>query len=353
MYYYRVLGVERTAPQNEIKKAYHRLARKFHPDTNGGHPLAEQRFRLIAEAYTVLGDDEQRRAYDRFGQGALVRGGSKPGVIGGMERLVSTLGTIVETRLRRAPRRGKDRRTAVTVSLSEACLGVRTSVEVPVRERCPACRGSRAAAGTRPEPCHVCEGSGETRRDSLLSAAEPCVFCQGLGLVAVTPCPACDGVGEVSGARLVPVEVPPAVDPGRRLVLRGFGEPGENGGEPGDLFVEVKVTPHPLLVRDGWDLHCTLPLTLREAVEGAEVSVPALEGAPVRVRVPSGARSGQILRLRGRGVPRPTGAGDLLLRLEIETPTIASAEARDALARLDATSRHPLREAYERELGRR
>ena len=349
-YYYRLLGVDRTAGPSEIKKAYHRLARKFHPDTNGGHPLAEQRFRLIAEAYTVLGDDEQRRAYDRFGPTALVRGGNRPGVIGGMERLVSSLGGIVEARLRRAPRRGKDRRTAVTVTLAEACNGVRAFVDVPFRERCGVCNGTRATPGTVAEACHVCNGTGEARRDSVLAASEPCVFCQGQGVVAIRPCVACDGSGEATVSRRVPVDVPPAVEPGRRLVLRGFGENGENGGDVGDLFVEIKIEPHALLVREGWDLLCTIPLTLREAIEGAEVSVPTLSGAPVRVRVPAGVRSGHTLRLRGRGVPRQTGAGDLLLRLELETPVLATREAHAALAELDRTARHPLREAYEREL---
>lgn len=348
--YYRILGVERQAGAADIKSAYRRLARKFHPDYNKGHTLAEARFRLLAEAYDVLSDGDRRQRYDRYGQAALVRGGGRGGVVGGVERFVSNLESIVEARLKRVPRRGEDRRRVLAISLADACHGTTTTVEIERRGTCERCSGSRAEPGTETERCHVCTGAGEIRRGgSLLGVSEPCSFCQGFGVIALRPCSGCDGDGERVTTIGVPVEIPPGVERGRRLVLRGRGEPGVNGAEAGDLFLELKITTHSLLVREGYDLHCTVPIRLSEALFGATLDVPLLKGDVVRIKVPPGAASGQTMRLRGRGAPRRTGvAGDLLVHLEVETPQTRDPEVAALLERLDRMSRYPRREAYER-----
>ncbi len=348
--YYQSRGVPGSASQAEIKSAYRQLARKFHPDHNEGHPLAEQRFRLLAEAWEVLQNDATRQKYDRFGDAALVKRGrpDKGGVVGGVERFVSNLERIVEARLKQVPRRGEDRRRVLEVSLEDAVYGARLPVEVTRRERCGDCRGQGAAGGTGLETCHVCDGKGRFKRGTLLRAIEACQFCQGAGTIALTPCVPCQGLGEHDVTRELTAEVPVGVEAGRRLVLRGYGTPGTNGAPAGDLFLEISVRAHRVLTRDGYDLRCTVPIRLLEAVRGGTVTVPLLRGERVTIRIPKRSSSGQTLRLKGRGAPKPDGsAGDLLARVEIETPELASKEALALLEQLDAVSRHPKREAWE------
>ena len=351
--YYRLLGVERTATPEEIKRAYRRLARKFHPDTNSGHPLAEQRFRLIAEAYGVLSDDHQRTAYDRYGVAALVRR-PRPGFAGGVERFISTVGELVESRTRRQPRRGQDTHRDLEVSLADACLGARHTLRVTREGPCTRCGGGGATPGSEMEVCHVCDGRGDTRRDALLPITERCPFCRGDGRVALSPCDPCGGQGRALQAVPLSIDVPPGVETGRSLLVRGYGEAGANGGPDGDLYVRIAVAPHPLLERRGADLHCEIPLTLTEAVLGGEVPVPLLSGNTVQIRVAPGARSGQTLRVRARGAPRPDGSrGDLFVRLRVDTPMLSSdrSTAVAALHALETHTSYPEREAYERRLG--
>ena len=346
--YYRILGVARTANPDEIKKAYRRLARKFHPDHNGGHALAEERFRLVAEAYEVLTDSESRSAYDRYGSQGLVRGRNRPGVVGGVERFVANLESIVESRLKATRKRGDDRRRIVTVTLDDICQASSVTIDVERVEQCRACSGSRAAPGTQNERCHVCEGDGRLKRGTLLKAADLCPFCQGVGVIAVTPCSECHGAGELKVQRSHEVEIPRGVESGRRLVLRGHGAPGENGGASGDLFLEIKVEKHALLTREGVDVHCTVPVSLTEAVMGGQVDVPVPGGPPIAIKVPRGTTSGQTLRLQKRGLPHAGGErGDLWVRLEIETPKLNKAGLA-ALAALDEHSKHPRRAAYDK-----
>jgi molecular chaperone DnaJ len=349
--YYRLLGVEEDAGQADIKSAYRRLARKFHPDHNEGHPTAERRFRLIAEAYQVLSDEEKRATYDRYGEQALVQGSTRSGVVGGVERFVSSLGTLIEERMKRQPQRGDDCRMDVNIDLGESCFGTSVEVEVLRRITCPTCNGNRGMPGSPAETCHVCQGQGQLRRSSLIPLSDPCVFCEGLGRVAIQPCAECDGDGEITSPQPISVEVPAMVENGRRLVLRGYGESGINGGDDGDLFIAIQVASHPLLTRDVRDLHCTVPIRLSEATLGSTVLVPILNGAPVRIKVPSGAQNGQTLILKGRGLEPPGNkAGDYYVHLEIEMPKIEQKKAQAALEALEKVASYPRRDQYDREL---
>lgn len=349
--YYKILGVGPGATTSEIKKSYHSLARKFHPDHNDGHPLAQHRFRLLAEAYKVLGDDEARASYDKYGASALARRG--PGVVGGLERFVSNLESFVDARMKSVPKRGEDRRRVMPVTLQQACFGGTAVVDVHRRQKCTSCHGNGAQPGTGLEPCHVCAGQGQFKQGGgLLATQQACPFCQGVGRIAPSPCVQCDGLGEEDATIEVQITVPRGVRTGRRLVLRGHGEPGANGGKDGDLYIELAVEEHPLLARDGHDLRCSVPISFVEAVAGGTAQVPTIEGDVVRIRIPPGSQSGQSLRLPGRGAPSPQGdRGDLFVTLEVETPVVAPDAARDVLERLEQMGVHPRRARYLKALG--
>ena len=350
--FYRLLGVRDGADPGEIKSAYRALARKYHPDHNSGHPLSERRFRLLAEAYEVLSDAEQREKYDRYGKVALTKRGDQPGFVGGVQRLLTNVEQAIDARRKGQKRRGDDRRLPLEVSLAHAVFGTTIAISVVRTGTCDLCKGNGADPGTGVEACHVCDSRGSIREGTgLLAVDTPCSFCDARGKVALSPCGACVGVGIRERTLEVPVTVPPAAKTGRRLVLRGYGPSGVNGGEAGDLFVELTIKNHPLIERDGDDLRCAVPITITEAVLGGEAVVPLLEGGAVAVRIPPGTRSGQFLRLRGRGGPTEKGArGDVLVRLDIETPVVDSHVARELLTRLDQVSIHPLRASYVRAL---
>lgn len=351
--YYRILGVARTAEKAEIKAAYRRLARKFHPDLHGGHELAETRFRMLAEAWEVLGDESNRDTFDKYGSQALTPRGRRAGsgVLGNVQRFVSNLESIVESRLAAVPHRGQDRRRIVQIRLSQACLGARLEIEVPNIGRCGSCHGSGAGDGSARERCHVCEGKGTLTRGAVITATDDCPFCQGRRVVALEPCEDCAGAGEVTGTHGIAVDIPPGVQRGRRLVLRGRGEPGHNGGEAGDLYLELELVEHALLTREGFDLRCVVPIRLSEALVGSTIRVPVLDGEPARIRVPAGAQSGMTLRLRDRGAPKPGGGqGDLLVTVQVETPALPDPAAVELLDRLEAAGTFRMRDAYESEL---
>lgn len=350
--FYRLLGVKADADSAAIKSAYRALARKYHPDYNGGHVLAERRFRMLAEAYDVLSDDAKRAKYDRYGATALTRQGDLPGFAGSLQRLAKNLESTLESRLKQVRRRGNDKRLSLPITLKEAVFGGQRQVSVVRHGRCTACQGSGAESGSPIDTCHVCDGRGALREGTgLLAREEPCTFCDARGKVALRPCLPCEGAGERETTLELPVTIPPAAHPGRRLVLRGHGEPGQAGGEAGDLFVELSIEQHPLFDREGTDLRVSVPITITEAVLGGQADVPLLDGGAVTVRIPPGTRSGQSLRLRGRGGPLDKGGrGDLLVRLEVETPVVDASVAADLLERLDQVSIHPLRGAYRRAL---
>jgi len=354
--YYRILGVSKDATQSDIAKAYRRLARENHPDAKPGDAAAESRFKEVSEAYSVLSNAEKRKEYDDVrrlvGSGAF--GGGGPGgfsggfpgggVAGGFD-LGDIFGQVFRNggngagggfggprQTRRAARpRGRDLETTMTLSFADAMAGVTTTLRVSGQATCRTCRGSGAAPGTSPVTCQVCGGSGViASNQGLFSFSEPCDACGGTGRQIPTPCPTCHGTGTEDRPREIRARIPAGVKDGARIRLAGRGEGAPAGGEPGDLFVNVKVEPHPLFGRRGDDLTLTVPITYGEAVLGTRLTVPTLDG-PVTLRVPPGTPSGKTLRVRGRGAPAGRGRGDLLVTVELVVPRNLTKTQRKAL----------------------
>lgn len=352
--YYRMLGVNRTAESEAIKKAYHQLARKYHPDHHNGHPKAQDRFRLIAEAYGVLSDPEKRKNYDRFGAAGLVRTGSDGGMAEKMGRLVSELGTMLEARIKKGPKRGQDRRVSLEITLEEVFTGATKEISVPARIVCEECKGARIQTGGTLETCHVCDGKGRVRGSRPLPFNEPCIFCDAQGSVAIQTCTECDGSGEQDSVKAHSVEVPPVVQDGRCLVLRGYGESGQEGGDDGDLFVEIHVCDDPWRTREGLDIHSTVPIQLSEAIHGGEIDVPTLDGRTIRVKIPQGVQSGKTMRLKGRGLVLSDSkkSGDLFIHLRVEVPKV-SKKGQQSLDQLEKDSAYQQCDAYRQAMKKR
>ncbi|MET7960042.1 molecular chaperone DnaJ [Micromonospora zamorensis] len=360
--FYAVLGVDKAASADDIKKAYRKVARESHPDHNPGDPKAEERFKAASEAYNVLSDTGRRREYDEmrslFGSGAFrrsARGGGQPGGMpfdvsdmfggagggdrrfggAGFQDLFSSIftgGQAGGQAAQRGPARGRDVETEVALDFGDAVRGVTLPLTLRAPGVCETCHGNGAKPGTQPRTCTVCHGAGVTTRDQgAFSFSEPCRNCQGVGTVVEEKCPECHGSGGVTKTRTMNVRFPAGVADGQRIRLAGRGEPGERGGPAGDLFVHVKVRPDELFGRTGDDLTLTVPVTFAEAVLGTDLRVPTLDGA-VTLRVPPGTPSGRVLRARGKGVVRRDGqAGDLLVTLDVVVPARLSDEARAAL----------------------
>ncbi|MGW5556580.1 molecular chaperone DnaJ [Micromonospora sp. NPDC003944] len=360
--FYAVLGVDKAASADDIKKAYRKVARESHPDHNPGDPKAEERFKAASEAHHVLSDSSRRREYDEmrslFGSGAFrrnARGGGQPGGVpfdvsdmfgggaGGDRRFggtgfqdlfssIFTGGQAGGQAAARGPARGRDVETEVALDFGDAVRGVTLPLTLRAPGVCDTCHGNGAKPGTQPRTCQVCHGAGvTTRNQGSFSFSEPCRNCQGVGTVVEEKCPECHGSGGVTKTRTMNVRFPAGVADGQRIRLAGRGEPGERGGPAGDLFVQVKVRPDELFGRTGDDLTLTVPVTFAEAVLGTDLRVPTLDGA-VTLRVPPGTPSGRVLRARGKGVVRRDGqAGDLLVTLDVVVPARLSDEARTAL----------------------
>ncbi|MBX6390034.1 MAG: molecular chaperone DnaJ [Frankia sp.] len=359
--YYAALGVPKDAPAADIKKAYRKLARELHPDKNPGDPKAEARFKEISEAYDVLSDERRRREYDEAR--ALFKSGRFPGAGGGpgdfgpgfgtgygpsgfAEDPFGGLGGIFDNLFQRAspgraPRRGQDIETEVTIPFEKALTGLEATVRIPGAATCPTCNGTAARRGTAPRTCPICRGLGViSRSQGGFALSEPCRECRGKGSIIDHPCPDCHGTGRRE--REQRIRIPAGVADGQRLKVRGRGSPGERGGPPGDLEVLVRVQPHPVFGREGHNLTITLPVTFTEATLGASVRVPTLDGAPLTVKVPPGTSSGRRLRAKGRGVPKPGGGnGDLIVTVEVTVPKPSelSPKARTALQEFAAA--HP------------
>ena len=358
--YYKTLGVPKDAKADEIKKAYRKLARQYHPDANKGDTAAEDRFKEISEAYDVLSDTKRRAEYDEartlFGSGGGFRapGGGTGGAGvpfdigdvfgGGAGGLGDVLGGLFGNRTggtRTAPRRGADVESTVTLSFDDAVRGVTLPLRMASEHACPTCRGTGGRDGALPTSCPVCHGTGQTSRNQGgFAFAEPCRECRGRGLVVDDPCPDCRGSGRAMGQRTLTVRIPAGVKDGQRIRLKGKGGPGERGGPAGDLFVVVQVTPHRLFGRSGDNLTLTVPVSFAEAALGAEVTVPTLDGGPVTLRLPSGTANGRTFRVRGKGAARKDGTrGDLLVTVQVAVPTKLAPEARSAVeAFRDATA---------------
>ena len=348
--YYQVLGVNRQAGAEEIKKAYRRLALQWHPDRNPSNKHeAEERFKEITEAYTVLADPQKRTAYDRYGHAGL---GAQPfadfdetifadfeDLFGGFFNLEDLFGLGGGRRHRARVRRGSDLRYDMEISFEEAARGLTTKIKVPRRESCPSCRGSGARPGTGPTSCGACQGRGQLRyQQGFFTVTRTCPQCQGTGQVVRDPCPECSGSGQLQRERTLEIKIPAGVDTGTRLRIAGEGEAGGQGGPAGDLYVVLHVQEHPLFERRENTLYCSVPITFPQAALGAEIRVPTLDGEE-RIKIPSGTQSGTIIRLKGKGFPNLNGGGrgDLLVELNVVTPKKLSREQRRLIEQLAET----------------
>jgi molecular chaperone DnaJ len=344
--YYQVLGVPSNATQKEITRAYRRLAKQYHPDANPG---SEERFKEISAAYDVLGDPAKRKEYDEVRSMGPLRSafggaGRTQQTAGGFsftfDDITDILGGLfgrgTRTRAQAGPQRGADIETELHLSFEEAVNGAITQVNVTSDATCHTCNGTGAAPGSAPKVCPRCGGRGSLEdNQGLFSFSHPCPECGGRGLVVDKPCPTCHGSGVERRARQVKVRIPPGVEDGSRIRVKGRGGAGRNGGPPGDLYVVIRVAPHPLFRRRGRDLQVTVPVSFAEATLGAEVKVPTLDGL-VTLRIPPGTPSGRVLRVRGKGVPSDGKhpAGDLLATVEVVVPTGLTQAQREAVASL-------------------
>ncbi len=349
---YDVLGVSKSASADEVKKAYRKLARQFHPDRNPGDASAEERFKEVQQAYDVLSDPDKRKEFDRggfnpFGAGGTGTGGAGSFDVGGFSDILSDLfgpGGRVRGRTGGAdtangtPRqeRGRDLEAEVTITFEQAVDGTQVSLSVPTYERCGTCQGTGAKPGTSPTVCPRCQGRGvESQGQGLFSISQPCSRCQGRGTVIEDPCPTCSGEGRLRTTKRYRANIPAGVKDGSRVRLAGKGEPGRNGGQAGDLMVVVRVLPSPVFVRKGDHVEVEVPLTIPEALKGAEVEVPTLRGRKT-LRVPPGTKHGTVQRLRGEGPPElgGSGRGDIHYRFVIDVPAQLSREQQAAVDEL-------------------
>lgn len=335
--YYEVLGVSRKAAQDEIKKAYRRLARSYHPDRNPDDAKAEERFKEVQEAYDTLSDPDKRKQYDA---GGVFPGFGGRSPFGGAGGFASDIGDIFSTFFGRGPggspqpARGRDLETEVRLSFEQAMEGAQVSVTVPKAATCRVCGGTGARPGTSATTCPRCRGRGiDSESQGLFSISQPCPRCGGQGQVIEDPCKSCGGSGLTPQRKRYRVHVPAGVRDGTRIRLQGKGEDGPRGGPPGDLYVTTQVAPSPVFrQRRNGNLEVTVPITIAEAIQGATVEVPTLH-ATKRIRVPAGTQHGTVQRLRGEGPPLPGGRsrGDILYRLEIEVPRSLTREQKRAL----------------------
>lgn len=329
--YYHTLGLERDASPEIIKKAYRKLAKEHHPDSNMDDPAAEAKFKQLSEAYEVLKDDTKRAAYDRFGHAAFENGGPRNNAgrgNGGFE--FSDLSDVFEdlfgmntTRRQGANTRGGDLRVNLEIRLEDAYSGVKETIRVPTSVACGDCKGAGAAPGSQPTVCTVCAGHGRVRaQQGFFTLERTCASCGGRGQVIKNPCKTCKGAGRINQERQLNVDIPRGVQEGTRIRLTGEGEAGVRGGPSGDLYIFITITPHSIFQRDGNDLYCRVPISMTRAALGGQLDVPAMDGKPAHVSLPEGTQSGRQFRLRGRGMPalRGTGHGDLHIETVVETP---------------------------------
>ena len=353
--YYEVLGIQKGASEDEIKRAYKKLARKYHPDMNPGDKEAEEKFKEVNEANEVLSDPEKKARYDQFGfagvdpnygagaGGGAYGGGFDFGDLGDIFGSFFGGGFGGQRRNPNAPQRGESIRASVSISFTEAAFGCEKSVTIERSEQCPTCKGSGCAPGTTPEICPDCHGSGtvQTRRQTpmgVFASNGPCRKCGGTGRLIHQPCSDCRGSGAVRKRRTIKVNIPAGIDHGQTISLRGQGGAGKNGGPAGDLLITVMVQPHEIFRRDGVDVFCEAPITFTQAVLGAELEIPTIDGK-VKYSIPEGTQTGTVFRLKGKGVPVLNGRGrvDQYVTVVIETPRSLNKEQKEALRRFSET----------------
>lgn len=343
--YYEVLGVSRSATEDELKKAYRRCAMKHHPDRNPGDAAAEAAFKECKEAYEVLSDGGKRRMYDQHGHAAFEHGmgggNAGPGFGHGADMgdiFGDIFGNIFGGGGRGGPRRGADVGYVMELDLEDAVAGVEKRVELPTLAACDTCDGSGSEDGKR-ETCSTCAGRGQVRMQrGIFTMQQACPHCDGQGQIIAKPCKTCHGAGRVEEEKVLSVKVPAGVDTGDRIRLAGEGEAGPAGSPPGDLYVDVRVRPHAIFQRDGDDLHCEVPVRISQAALGDTVRVPTL-GGEAEIRVPSETQTGKVFRLRDKGVKsvRSRGPGDLYCKIVVETPVNLTAEQREILEKFETT----------------
>ncbi len=353
--FYEVLGVNRDASEDDIKKAYRKLAMKHHPDRNQGDAAktSEEKFKEVKEAYEILSDASKRAAYDRFGHaGVDPSAGGGPGGAQGFGGFADAFGDIFEGifggqggggRGRGGSNvyRGSDLRYNLEITLEQAARGYETKIRIPAIETCETCHGSGAKAGTSPKTCATCGGNGQVRiQQGFFSIQQTCQKCHGSGKTISDPCKTCDGVGRVKRQKTLAIKIPAGVDEGDRIRLSGEGEPGVNGGPPGDLYVQMTIKAHAVFQREGDDLHCEMPVSFATAALGGSVEIPTLDGA-AEIKVPGETQSGRTFRLRGKGIKgvRSAHPGDLYCHVVIETPVNLTSRQKELLREFDEINR--------------
>lgn len=344
--FYEILGVSRDASDADLKKAYRRLAMKYHPDRNPDDADAQDKFKEAKEAYEVLKDPKKRGLYDQYGHEAVrgggAGGGGGPGFGGDFSDIFGDVfGDIfggARGRGGQARNRGSDMRLGIELDLKEAVSGIEKEVRVPTLAACDTCNGSGSNSG-RMENCGTCGGAGQVRmQQGIFSVMQPCPRCRGAGQTVSDPCKSCNGQGRVKETRTLSIKIPAGVDTGDRIRLAGKGEAGMQGGATGDLYVEIRVLPHALFERDEDNLHCEIPIPFTTAALGGEIKVPTLQGS-VMLKIPAETQSGKLFKLRGKGVRsvRSNSTGDLLCRVQVETPVRLNGEQKDLLKQFQTT----------------
>ncbi|MDD3693299.1 MAG: molecular chaperone DnaJ [Oscillospiraceae bacterium] len=350
--YYEVLGLQKSASEDEIKKAYRKMAKKYHPDLNPGDKQAEARFKEVNEAYEVLSDAQKKARYDQYGHAGVDPNFGAGGYQGyGFDDFDFDLGDIFSSFFgggRRqnpnAPRRGSDISSSVVISFEEAAKGCKKQIDISVIAPCGECQGSGAAKGSSPTTCPVCRGSGQERRQQrtpfgVVQTQTVCSRCRGKGKIINNPCNVCGGSGQVRRAQKIGINIPAGIDDGQIISIRGKGNSGANGGPPGDLQVAVSVRPHPIFERDGYDVWYELPLTFAQAALGTEVEVPTLDGK-ITHTIHEGTQPGEVFRIKGKGIPNVNGRGrgDQIIRVTVEVPQKLNATQKKLLKEFDEAS---------------
>jgi molecular chaperone DnaJ len=352
--FYEILGVSRTAEEKELKGAFRKLAKQYHPDANPGDSAAEHKFKEINEAYEVLKDPQKRAAYDRFGHAAFEAGGARGAGPGFGPEFNSSMSDIFEDlfgefmgggrRQRRGTgaARGADLRYNMEITLSEAFAGKQAQIRVPTAQTCEDCSGTGAKPGTTPKTCATCGGSGSFKSTSgFFTVERTCPACGGIGRTISDPCPTCSGQGRITKERTLSVNIPAGVEDGTRIRLANEGEAGMRGGPSGDLYIFLAIKPHEFFQRDGSDLFCRVPISMTAASLGGEIEVPTIDGKKARVSIPDGTQSGKQFRLRGKGMPvlRSGQHGDLYIQVSVETPVNLTRRQRELLKEFEAEAR--------------
>ena len=345
--FYEILGVPKNASDEDIKKSYRKLAMKYHPDRNQGDASAEVKFKEAKEAYEMLSDAEKRAAYDQYGHAGVdpnMRGAAGAGGFGGFgESFGDIFGDIFGQARRqqggggRQVFRGNDLSYAMDITLEEAAAGKKTEIRIPSYDECDTCHGSGAKPGTSAKTCGTCQGQGVVQmRQGFFSVQQTCPHCRGSGKIISDPCSPCHGQGKIKRQKTLEISIPAGIDDGMRIRSTGNGEPGTNGGPPGDLYIEIRLQKHEVFQRDGDDLHCAVPISFTTAALGGEVSVPTLNGEAA-IDLPEGTQTGKQFRLRGKGIKgvRASFPGDLYCHITVETPVKLTEHQRKLLKELD------------------